>query len=76
MKTKTTKPIEIGTAVRWNWRGHLVRGSVVKIYLKSVTRTRDGKSVKRNGSPEKPAYLVRSAAGAEVLKLHTELKPV
>ncbi len=68
------KPLKIGDDVQWNWMGHKIQGTVKKIYLKPVTQMRDGKPFTRNGSPEKPAYLVKSAAGSQILKLHSELK--
>lgn len=67
------KAFKIGASVQWNWMGHVVQGSVKKVYFKPVTKMREGKPFTRNGSLEKPAYLVKSAAGSEVLKLHSEL---
>lgn len=71
---KSTKALKIGATVEWKWMGRQVRGSVKKIYFKPVTKMNGEKEIKRNGSPGKPAYLVRTLAGAELLKLHTELK--
>ena len=72
-KGKSPKPFEIGASVQWNWMGRKVKGSIKKVYLKPVEKMCRDFLFKRNGSAEKPAYLVRSAAGNEVLKLHSEL---
>jgi hypothetical protein len=62
-----------GARVQWKWLGGIVEGTVVESYLTPVVREIKGKKIKRNGSPEKPAYLVKSVAGNEALKLQTEL---
>lgn len=60
--------------VRWKWMGGYVDGVVVEIFFEPTVKTIKGKNIKRNGSPEKPAYLVRSDAGNLALKLITELE--
>lgn len=70
MKAKSYK---IGTKVRWKWFGGIVDGEVEEVYFGPVEKEIKGKKIKRNGSIEKPAYLVRSEAGNIALKLHTEL---
>ncbi len=63
--------------MQWKWLGRLIDGQVEEIYDCPVVREIKGKRIKRNGSPAKPAYLVRSNAGNEALKLESELlKPV
>ena len=74
MKTKASKTFRIGAKVQWIWMGRPVKGSVQKIYFKPVSKQMRGHLFKRNGSPERPAYLVKSDAGSEVLKLHSELR--
>lgn len=71
---KRTKSFDIGAPVQWIWMGRPVKGTVKKIYLKPVTKVLRGHAYTRNGSTEKPAYLIKSAAGNDVLKLHTELR--
>lgn len=63
-----------GSRVEWKWLGGIVSGIVEEIFTEPVVREIKGKSIKRNGSPEKPAYLVRSVAGNLALKLQTELQ--
>lgn len=70
----TLKPYKIGTAVQWKWAGGVVEGTVEEVILGPVEREIKGSKIKRNGSVEKPAYVVRSAAGNIALKLHTELQ--
>lgn len=60
--------------VQWQWLGRPINGVVEEIYLESVTQEIKGKKITRHGSPEKPAYLVKSDAGNLALKLHSELQ--
>lgn len=64
-----------GGRVEWKWLGRPIVGIVEEIFKEPVVRTIKGKRIKRNGSPEKPAYLVKSEAGNLALKLETELAP-
>lgn len=64
---------KIGETVTWKWMSGLIQGVVEEIYFESVTREIKGKKITRHGTPEKPAYLVRSKAGNRALKLHSEL---
>ncbi len=60
--------------VQWKWMGSFIYGQVEEVFTEPVTREIKGKQIKRNGSPEKPAYLVRSEAGNLALKLESELQ--
>ncbi len=64
---------EIGTRVSWKWAGGLIEGVVEEVHYAPIERVIKGSKIKRNGSVEKPAYVVKSAAGNIALKLHTEL---
>lgn len=66
---------KVGSRVEWKWLGRVIPGVVLEVHLKSVSKTIKGKTIRRNGSEEKPAYLVESAAGNLALKLVTELAP-
>jgi len=59
--------------VQWKWLGRPILGAVEEIFESSITKTIKGKKITRNGSKEKPAYLVKSEAGNLALKLETEL---
>lgn len=76
MKNYMKTHLKIGAHVRWKWMGGYVRGEVIEEFLEPVTKVIKGKNIKRNGSPEKPAYLVKSEAGNYALKLATELEAV
>ena len=69
MKSK----FKVGALVEWKWIGSIIEGVVEEVYFEATLKTIKGKKIKRNGSPEKPAYLVRSEAGNIALKLETEL---
>ncbi len=62
-----------GAKVQWKWLGSRIDGVVEEVFLEPIVKIIKGKRIKRNGSPEKPAYLVRSEAGNLALKLQTEL---
>ncbi len=64
---------KVGGKIEWKWLGSVIDGVVEEIYLEPVLKEIKGKKIKRNGSPDKPAYLVRSEAGNFALKLETEL---
>lgn len=67
------KQLKVGSLVEWKWLGGTVTGRVERVYLKPVQRMIKGKAIKRNGSKDRPAYLVKSDAGNLALKLQTEL---
>ena len=69
-----TKAFKVGAKIKWNWMGREVAGKVRATYFKPVKKKFRGHLFKRNGSPERPAYLVESTSGSKVLKSHTELK--
>ena len=62
-----------GDQVFWKWMGREIHGVVEEIHMGPIEKEIKGKIIKRNGSEQKPAYLVRSEAGNYALKLHTEL---
>lgn len=66
-------PFKIGEKISWNWAGGLIKGEVVEVHFAPIEQVIKGSKIKRNGSVEKPAYLVKSEAGNVALKLHTEL---
>lgn len=68
-----TTPYKIGSKVHWKWLNGTVDGVVEEVFFAPIVKELKGKKIKRNGSVEKPAYLVKSDAGNFALKLHTEL---
>lgn len=69
----TLTPFKVGRKIQWNWAGNAIHGKVVEVFFGPIEKEIKGKKIKRNGSVEKPAYLVQSEAGNFALKLHTEL---
>jgi hypothetical protein len=63
-----------GARIEWSWAGGNIQGTVEDVFKESVSKTIKGKKITRHGSPEKPAYLVRSKSGNLALKLQTELR--
>jgi len=72
---RTMAKFKIGTRVQWKWLGRPIAGKVEEVFNEPVVRVIKGKRIKRNGSIEKPAYLVRSEADNLALKLESELSP-
>lgn len=64
-----------GSKIQWKWLGRVIVGEVEEVHLEPVIKVIKGKRIKRNGSVEKPAYLVKSEAGNLALKLQSELAP-
>lgn len=70
---KNTSAYNIGDHVTWNWAGGVIKGQVEEVHFAPIEKTIKGSKIKRNGSVEKPAYVVKSESGNIALKLHTEL---
>lgn len=68
-----TETFRTGTRVRWNWGQGVGRGRVAERFDRHVERRIEGSLIRRNGSPQDPAYLIRADSGGEVLKLGSEL---
>jgi hypothetical protein len=62
-----------GSRVKWNWGQGVGRGMIAERFEQHVERTIEGALVRRNGSTDNPAFLVRTDKGDEVLKLASEL---
>lgn len=62
-----------GQKVEWPWGAGFVKAKVVRSYTETIRRTIKGKRITRHGSPENPAYLLKTSKGVDVLKLETEL---
>ena len=64
---------KIGELVYWKWAGGIIQGQIEEVHFGPIEKILKGSRIKRNGSVEKPAYVVKSQAGNFALKLHTEL---
>lgn len=62
-----------GARVKWNWGQGVGRGRIAERFERHVERTIEGSLVRRNGSTDNPAFLVKTDKGEEVLKLASEL---
>lgn len=62
------------THIEWDWGNGIAKGQIVDSFEREVERTLQGSKVKRNGSEDNPAYLIRQDDGDEVLKLHSEIR--
>lgn len=74
MMKKNTNHFAVGAEVQWKWMGRFICGKIKEIHTEPVTQVIKGKSIKRNGSLQIPAYLVESEAGNLALKLQSEIE--
>ena len=63
-----------GDRVEWDWGRGTASGKVVETFQREVKRTLQGSEIKRNGSKDDPALLIRQEDGGEVLKLASEVR--
>lgn len=70
------KKFTIDDRVEWDWVKSCPQGNIVEIFTEPVTRKIKDSYIKRNGSPEKPAYLIEMDDGRYVLKLISEIRAV
>lgn len=68
------KPFKISEKIQWKWLGRNISGEIVEVHFEPVLKKIKDKAIKRKGSKENPAYLVKSTAGNLALKLHSELQ--
>ncbi len=60
--------------VAWNWGNGTAKEQVKERFERDVERTLKGSKVKKNGTEDNPAYLIKQEDGDEVLKLGSELE--
>ncbi|EXS70158.1 MULTISPECIES: DUF2945 domain-containing protein [Sphingobium] len=70
-----TETFRKGKRVKWNWGQGVGRGHITERFDRHVERTIEGSLIRRNGSPNDPAFLIHSDNGGEVLKLRSEISP-
>lgn len=66
--------IRTGTDVKWKWGSSWAEGKVSEVHHDDVSRTTKGKTVKRKGSDDDPAYVIEQEDGTVVLKLQSEVE--
>ena len=60
--------------VEWSWGNGTAKGQIKERFERDVERTLKGSKVKKNGTEDNPAYLIKQEDGDEVLKLGSELE--
>lgn len=70
-----TETFRKGKRVKWNWGQGVDRGHITERFDRHAERTIEGSLIRRNGSPNDPAFLIHSDNGGEVLKLRSEISP-
>ena len=65
---------QIGDKVWWKGMGQEIDGTIKDIFTHKITLEIKGEKITRNGSVEKPAYLLESDAGELSLKLMSEIE--
>lgn len=63
-----------GQNVKWSWGSGEGTGKIEERFEREVERTIKGSKIKRDGSSDDPAYLIKQDDGDEVLKLGSELE--
>ena len=72
--SKSENSFQKGQHVKWSWGNGEGTGQVEERFEREVERTLQGSKVKKNGSEDDPAYLIKQEDGDEVLKLGSELE--
>jgi len=63
-----------GDYVAWKWGNGLAEGIIKSIHTEPTTITSKGKLVKRNGTSDNPAIVIKHKSGNDVLKLASEVQ--
>lgn len=63
---------KVGARVTWKWGSGTASGRIVERFERRVQRTIKGAKVVKNGTSEKPAFLIEQEDGGKVLKLGSE----
>lgn len=69
-----TERLAKGTRVHWSWGSGTAHGAIEERYERAVSRTIKGKRIRRKGSAENPAYVIKQEDGDRVLKLGSEVR--
>lgn len=62
-----------GDTVHWNYGKSEAEGKIVAKDTKPVEKSIKGSKVKRNASPDEPAYEIKQDKGTKVIKSESEL---
>ncbi len=63
-----------GDFVAWKWGSSIAEGVVESIHSEPTSIVSKGKIIKRNGTAENPAVIIKHKSGNKVIKLMSELQ--
>lgn len=63
-----------GDDVAWKWGNGLAQGKVKSVHEEPTTIESKGKVIKRNGTADNPAIVIKHKSGNDILKLSSELQ--
>ena len=66
--------IKEGDKVSWKYGNGIGEGKVTEVHTAEFEKEVQGKVVKRNGTPEEPALLIKQDNGHEVVKSVSEVE--
>lgn len=66
--------IRKGTEIKWKWGNGYAQGKVESTHEETITKTIEGNEVKRKGTADNRALLIKQSDGTTVLKLESEVE--
>ena len=63
-----------GDHIAWKWGNGLAQGEVISVHYEPTSIESKGKVIKRNGTKDNPALVIKHASGNNVLKLASEVQ--
>lgn len=66
--------IKEGDKVSWKYGNGIGEGKVTEVHTTAFEKEVQGKVIKRNGTPEEPALLIKQDNGHEVVKSVSEVE--
>lgn len=67
------KTVKKGDQVEWQYGKGQAEGEVTQVQTKDITKKVQGKTVKRKGSRQEPALVIKQDNGKEVVKSASEV---
>lgn len=66
--------MKAGDKVTWKWGNGTAEGIVKSVHAERTSIQSKGKTIKRNGTPDDPAVIIKPESGNDVLKLSSEIR--
>jgi len=63
-----------GDHVAWKWLNGLAQGQIKSVHFEPTEIISNGSRVKRNGTLDNPAVIIKHKSGNDVLKLASEIQ--